>query len=338
MRTTARVWAVGACVALASVAPGQVAPLNFANPLAQFGRLDQKAVVTAANPNFGRWACGPTSLVNSMVYLENAFPVYNRSLIPDSNLNGLLDQPDMIAAALSIAGANYMNMQKGVPPGPGRNIRPPGFPLPPAPYDYDIVYDSNPGNPGPGVNGGVTWERFAFGKDCWFARQGVPATTLSGEYVNPWGDATIAQPGWLMAGVGLNPNNILAKIAAGADVEVGFTWDPPFGGHFVTAYGYNFNNDVNGNGIFNMGESAILQIIDPWALPAGAQAPAINATMTWNLGGSLTLAYLGGASMNVNAQNPIQIWASELAPSPATCPLLLGLGALAMRRRRTVGG
>ncbi|MBD3236565.1 MAG: PEP-CTERM sorting domain-containing protein [Candidatus Eisenbacteria bacterium] len=80
-----------------------------------YGNLDQDDI-----PGIGAVACGPTAAVNSFVYLENAYPwIYDNSLTPVQFNNHDGDEDidaydDMIDAALTLAGPNYMNTQ---PPG-----------------------------------------------------------------------------------------------------------------------------------------------------------------------------------------------------------------------------
>ena len=55
-------------------------------------------------------ACGPTSAVNSLIYLQNVYSsVYTTRLVPDSNSNGVIDNDEMVAVAQVLAGSSYMN-------------------------------------------------------------------------------------------------------------------------------------------------------------------------------------------------------------------------------------
>ena len=54
-----------------------------------YGTLDQHNV----DPVFGDVSCGPTSAVNSFVYLQNKYPdIYGESLVEDSNNDGEYSQ------------------------------------------------------------------------------------------------------------------------------------------------------------------------------------------------------------------------------------------------------
>ncbi len=67
-----------------------------------FGDLRQ------AETNCKNLGCGPTSLTNSLVYLQRKFPnIYDSLLIPDRNFNGMIDHAEMIRVANDI-GQNYM--------------------------------------------------------------------------------------------------------------------------------------------------------------------------------------------------------------------------------------
>ena len=76
-----------------------------------YGNLNQNTIPAPLGPV----ACGPTAAVNSFVYLERKYPsVYNRSLVPDLNADGLYQNNELVAVAQTLAGANFMNT--AVPP------------------------------------------------------------------------------------------------------------------------------------------------------------------------------------------------------------------------------
>lgn len=71
-----------------------------------FGNLKQTDVPDCG---MGLFACGPTAAVNSFAFLERKFPnIYDHKLIPDSNLNGVIDYQELIDTAVAIGGNDYM--------------------------------------------------------------------------------------------------------------------------------------------------------------------------------------------------------------------------------------
>jgi PEP-CTERM motif len=71
-----------------------------------FGNLAQDDVPDCG---MGMFACGPTAAVNSFAFLERKFPnIYDHKLIPDTNMNGVIDYQEMIDTAVALGGANYM--------------------------------------------------------------------------------------------------------------------------------------------------------------------------------------------------------------------------------------
>lgn len=73
--------------------------------LGLYGYLDQHSI-----PGWGNAGCAPTAAVNSFVYLENKYPgTYDRSLIPDTNQNGVRDLAELVGVAQTLGGPGYMN-------------------------------------------------------------------------------------------------------------------------------------------------------------------------------------------------------------------------------------
>jgi len=69
-------------------------------PTVLYGNLDQHNV-----PDIGDVACGPTSVVNSFVYLEQAYPWhYDRTLVPDADGGNDYDLGELISVAETLAG------------------------------------------------------------------------------------------------------------------------------------------------------------------------------------------------------------------------------------------
>jgi hypothetical protein len=73
---------------------------------ALYGYLNQRII-----PDIGDSSCGPTSVVNSFVYLQNSYPeVYGHSLVPD--LNGtpnIYENDELIDVAEILISSSYMN-------------------------------------------------------------------------------------------------------------------------------------------------------------------------------------------------------------------------------------
>lgn len=357
----ARSAGAGAVIVLTVMAPAVARPdaprwpNRHENDVRLYGNLDQKEVL-GANGTLGRWACGPTSLVNSLHYLQKRFPSYTAPIIdpekypipdePDdmgNPRNMMIDRWEMIRTVEALAGPAYMKQTKGMAPGPTedpyeyRRTESPGMPGDDRPNDPNV--------PGGGIAGGVTWQRFAFGKDCWLTRPGTAPTVMQGQLRIPWTppidpnnpppqppDLAGMKPAWIADNVLLNMNLMFDALWTGADVEIGFTWSTGFGGHFVTVYGYDFNGDVNGNKIFDNGDSAVLKAIDPWGLGAGAVP--VNITITRNNAtGEIDIDYVGGAAGLAGATGTMKIWCSEI-PGPSGLGLLLVGSLIAQRRRR----
>jgi hypothetical protein len=58
----------------------------------------------------GMFACGPTAAVNSFAFLQNKYPsIYDHKLIPDTNMNGMTEYAEMVAAAVALTSPTYMN-------------------------------------------------------------------------------------------------------------------------------------------------------------------------------------------------------------------------------------
>jgi hypothetical protein len=71
-----------------------------------FGNLKQTDVPGCGN---GLFACGPTAAVNSFAFLQNKFPdIYDHKLIPDSNMNNMIDYDELKETALALGGMDYM--------------------------------------------------------------------------------------------------------------------------------------------------------------------------------------------------------------------------------------
>jgi hypothetical protein len=357
-------WLSAAAAAGAIACGGAAVAQNYMNVLGNYGRLDQKNLsMRGAMPEFGRWSCGPTSLANSLAYLQKQFPDhYQRTLIPmlpPNNNAATITNEEILDVAEDLASPAYMNQSKGT----ALADRLP--PRPPLPYEYERDYDSIT----PATNsGGVTYERFFFGKNCWFTRGGVPFTRLYGEYRHVWNaaeggnPAAVPKPGWVKDSARLDVDLMFRHLREKSDVELGFSWATFLGngdvgltggGHLVTVYGYDFvvmgadgrdvNGDVNGNGKFDPGDFATLKIIDPWApVPDNINnvAPAINAVISWtvlpNGAQRVTVGYNGGAAGN-GGFGVVEAWASEVPGPGGAAAMAVGVVVMGRRRRRPQG-
>lgn len=328
-----------------AAALGSSAMAQVTNPANLYGHLNQRGVADPAGQinGFGMWACGPTSVVNSFGYLENRFPnYYNRLLVPD--VDGLpgIGWRDLENVARQLASPNYMNTQ--APPN-----NPPG-----SSYDSDTYYPDIHGI-GPGQNagttgGGTTFANFAWGKDAYLRQPNIPATPIEGVMRDPYANAAGRnKPAWLMDNQPIPASFLFNAINQGKDLEIGFTWQngtiqnptDSQGGHFVTVYGYRFDagvDDLNGNGVLDVGESAQLYIIDPFG-PAPlngdyANAPELAGTLTRNAAGELFFGYFGGAAGFNGGFGRVRIGLSEIPAPGASAAGLMGMALAARRHRR----
>jgi hypothetical protein len=71
-----------------------------------YGDLNQRTI-----PDSGDYACGPTSVVNSFVYLQSSYPeIYAHSLVPDLyGTPDIYESDEMIAVAEILIGSDYMD-------------------------------------------------------------------------------------------------------------------------------------------------------------------------------------------------------------------------------------
>lgn len=316
---------------------------KYSNDDTLFGHLNQR---TLPQP-LGDFACGPVALANSLAYLQRAFPNHyvdaqgNRTLIPDTEVppNMMIDPADIAAVALILAAPAYMDTKL-----PGFGGLPTNF-EPNLPYYDPNIHGHNPWNPAGGDGGGTTWEDFAFGKDCYLTRPGLPQTEMCGQLRDMW-TSPRNKPGWLDDGVVITADDIAEAIYGGKDVEIGFTWQKLVngvwveqnGGHYVTATGFEFD-DLDGDGEWDMGEAVErLQFIDPWndlpiGPPAVENAPDLVGDLTM-VGNDLFLQYNGGAVSPANVgmlRGRIKIWAGEI-PEPASLMLLAVAVGVLLRR------
>jgi hypothetical protein len=157
--------------------------------------------------------------------------------------------------------------------------------------------------------GGVTDANFITGKLKYLTDHGLTNTIkMEWESVNVGG----VTPTWKW---------IYQQLMATQDVEIGFMWDDTSEGHCVTVSSFSFD-DLNGNGIIDINETATLDFYDPW----DGQHYVGNLTMNGNF---LKLSYVGGgAGPFPGAWGNIDIAVAESVPEPSTFSLLV-IGGLA---------
>lgn len=78
-------------------------------PASMYGNLDQHATTGC-----GDYACGPTAVANSLVWLQTKYSnIYGSSLIPDNNGNQMIDYYELVAVANKLITYDYMNCLDG---------------------------------------------------------------------------------------------------------------------------------------------------------------------------------------------------------------------------------
>jgi len=328
-------------VLIACAAPASAAIAKYSNDAVKFGKLNQR---TMGYP-LGDWACAPVSVANSFAYLEREYPNhYQRRLVPEITVDGLIDAAEIASVALTLASPAYMDTQL-----PASHMPPPPNPVPPAePYYDPNVHGYVPGMPAFETAGGTSFENWAWGKNKYLTQPGMPWTRMKGQYRSPWTNPTgqRPRPAWMQDNVNLSLNDLVMCILEGCDVEVGFTWMKLIGqvwveqdsGHAVTIHGFEFE-DADGDGEWSPGEMITsLQLIDPWndnpvGLPPVENAPDLTATIT-AAGGELFLQYNGGAvgpALAGTLRGRLKMWMAE-CPEPTSLALLAPLVLLVRRR------
>jgi hypothetical protein len=227
-------------------------------------------------------ACGPTSVYNSFVYLENMDPALGNLLTgatPSGTINTL---------------ETYMNLV------PGSGISAAGL-----------------------VNGKT-------------------------QYINDLGLSNVIVVESQIGSGNVTAQFIYNQLAAGQDVELGFTWNGATGGHVIALTGMSNFDPV--------AKTATLSFLDPWGNGSGAEdtnvdptagdlegAPATPGTTaapeTGSLtfgGGVWTLSYVGSAAgANGGSGTLVVVAAESVIPEPSTIFLLSGglVVLLALRHR-----
>jgi len=235
--------------------------------------------------NLGNVACGPVAAVNSFVYLENKYPeVYGRKLIPDDNIANGLHDMAELISAAQILSGP--NYDNTLPPG------------------------------------GTYHDNFIWGKYNYIEDRIPGVTRYEAQDQWAWGNppAPAQRPNWVQP-MAPTWQFLFGELVACEDVEILISWSG--GGHFVTLSSLHWN-DIDGDGMIDFNENAMIDFIDPGT-------GAVNNTSIWQsyLGGSIETSYFATEASWISmavSESPI--------PEPATMTLLaLGLGAMLLRRR-----
>ncbi len=321
MGTWERVWGrcgagvlgVVAAVLVMSLTQGvQAEEYSILKDPSKYGNLDQDDI-----PQGGQYMCGPTAAVNSFIYLQTAYPgVYDTSLVPlgssqgqDLNGDGVFGDSydDMIAVAMTLAGAQYMNTKPNLMGGGG---------------------------------GAGTWDdMFIYGKTTYFEFMLPNHSTYAAQMKSQWGwvmDAfgmprpadeipPIPKPWWVQDLTQPDAMFLYNELNACEDVEI-LIVDGDWG-HYLTVTGLQWN-DVNGNQLIESVENAWIYYIDPATGAPGASP----------IGGQL----IPGDPLRVNyglfpmAELVMTVSESPI-PEPGTM-MMLGTGLMGLagmfRRRR----
>jgi len=195
-----------------------------------YGNLDQDDIVPG-----GEVDCGPVAAVNSFVYLENKYPdIYDRYLVPDIEFppDGVRDYDELINAAQVLAGAAYMN------------TKPPGG----------------------------TWaDMFIYGKWKYIEERVPDETIYAAQMLGMWQFVPvpprpvdevppIIKPDWVQDNMYPTWQFIYTELVHCEDVEILISWAN--GGHYLTLTGFDWN-DIDGDGIIDPEEEAVMKYINP---------------------------------------------------------------------------
>ena len=231
--------------------------------------------------------------------IEQRYPLtYGRSLVPDTIVNGLYDQAELVAVAQTLAGANYMNTLL---------------------------------NPAPGANTGTWDDMFIYGKYQYIEDNAPWTTVYAAQLSSVWDwpgrpvgeDPPIAKPDWVQDNMATGPTwqFLYDELVACEDVEILIT-DSDWG-HYLTLTGFHWN-DVNNNLTIDANEGTI-DYIDPATGAFAGPSPMFQNV----LDGQIFVSY----GLFPNAQLVMAVSESPI-PEPAGLALL-GLALLRVRRKRT---
>lgn len=187
-----------------------------------YGNLNQRTV-----PSFGNYACGPTAVVNSFVYLQNMYSdIYSNLLIPaqslDLNNDKKLDvYDDMISLVQLFGRSDYMRTV-------ARRST----------YHDDLIWAKR-----------------------MYLEQKAPGTTVykAQDYWS-WTNHQRPRPSFVQS---LTPtwDFLYSELLNRSDIEILLSWSG--GGHFVSVCSFHWA-DVNGDGVIQQSEGATIGFMDPW--------------------------------------------------------------------------
>ncbi len=210
------------CTAL----PASAAVYDSYIPFGQYGDLCQQDV-----PEFGQWACGPSAITNSLVFLQNEYPsYYGNNLIAtqsqDLDGDGAVDfYDDMIATVTTMGSPAYMDTA---------------------------------------VLGGTPRDNFVWGLETWIEERVPGVTEYSAQTVSGWTHHD--QPDWCETGYP-TWEFLHESLLSGAPVE--FLIMAPTFGHYLSLSRFYFD-DENDNGNIDYKEDAWIEFMDPWTGAYGA--------------------------------------------------------------------
>jgi hypothetical protein len=213
-----------------------------------YGNLDQSDV-----PGIEGCACGPTSVVNSLVYLQNVAPhIYgDNTLVPHSEEP--IPTTDMADVATILAGPDYMDT---------------------------------------GNNNGTFIEDFIYGKHKYIEERAPGKTRYAAQVSLEWRDGVhntappqpthqVPKPSWVQDQTAATLEFIYNQIRDGEDVEVFVAFGG--GAHYLTVTGIEYDDTTN---------QGMLDFIDPsGGMPGDASINGLNMNgviqLSYNGGSSL---------------------------------------------------
>lgn len=171
-------------------------------------------------------------------------------------------------------------------------------------------------------NGGTSEDGWVNGKLDYIETYAPGTTSFAGMD----GDSTLARPSWDQNAYP-TLNFLIDQLKSGEDIELGLDQSllTSKGGHVVTLQGIVWN-DVNNNGVFDIGDTLTLQVIDP-------ANPNVITALTMYPGPPMSVEggdYNGFLLTGALAESPI----TPLPPSVDMAMAgLVGLGGLTLARR-----
>jgi hypothetical protein len=257
-------------------------------------------------------ACAPTSTVNSLVYLQNAY-----------GITGLVDPTNAYNTINTLASGAYMSTNDQLP-------------NPPANYVS--------GTTAPNMLAGK--EKYL--QNHFTPQKGYTAIQTVGQSLYSSQPANGAAIGGVTQ-TAPTTTFIQQQLAAGEDVEMGFLWsdssgNPVGGGHVVTLTGIDYDMTTNSGSISFLDPFG--------AIGTGSAVDIVSRSLTFLSplapNGAVVFGYAGGAAGNSNdPDNPdvaaygriAFVYSESPVPEPAALTLLaLGSGLFLIRRRRGPAG